>query len=70
MENISVGDKVQSLSKIINNGLGANVIGVDNEIAIVEYFVHIPGQNGHPFRTKADSNSVLKRTLIPAQSGQ
>ncbi|WP_317196367.1 ATP-binding cassette domain-containing protein [Salegentibacter tibetensis] len=28
------------------------------------------GENGHPFRWKADSDSGLKRTPIPGQNGQ
>ena len=31
--------------------------------------VQILAQNGHPFLSKADSNSCGKRTVIPAENG-
>lgn len=31
--------------------------------------VHILGQSGHTFLSKADSNSCGKRTVIPAENG-
>jgi hypothetical protein len=32
--------------------------------------VYTPDENGHPFRSKADSDSGVIRTLIPAQGGR
>jgi hypothetical protein len=31
--------------------------------------VYIPAQSGHPFRSKADSDSGVIRTAIPGESG-
>ncbi len=32
--------------------------------------MYTPDENGHPFRSKADSDSGVIRTLIPAQGGR
>ena len=32
--------------------------------------LYTPDENGHPFRSKADSDSGVIRTLIPAQGGR
>jgi hypothetical protein len=37
---------------------------------LLDESVYTPDENGHPFRSKADSDSGVIRTLIPAQGGR
>jgi len=60
-------DIVQRLMKVF--AVSADNLLNDEENSVVE-LVQNPEQTGHPFRTKADSDSGTKRTLIPEQNGQ